>query len=382
MGGKTKTKTTQKTDATLDPFSRRLIMDGRRNVRALQDANPFQSYEADRVAGLSELEQGAQTQFMEGQGIGQGLMGVAAQNAMEAGGYQPERVVARDFRDLGSDGLEAYANPFTDAVIDANARRIRTQRDGAMADGRDAALASGAWGGSRSGIQQAETARNFDQMEADMAARLQADAFNSAANLFTADANRSLQADTTNANMGLAGAQLGLQSAGLLGQIGTDFDASNRANSGMLAAFGANERGLEQARLDAAYQDFLRQDQDVQRRIATELSMMGMTPIVTDSNSTGTSVQRSSPGLMGIAGMGLQAAGLFSDARLKRDVSFMERIDGLNLYEYRYLWDADDAPLRTGVMAQEVAQTHPHAVETDPASGFLKVRYDALLETL
>lgn len=75
---------------------------------------------------------------------------------------------------------------------------------------------------------------------------------------------------------------------------------------------------------------------------------------------------------MSLAGLGLSAYSAFSDARLKENiVPVGSTHDGQNLYLYNYKGDAEP---RVGLMAQEVAQTRPEAVEVDP-SGYLKVNY-------
>ena len=64
-----------------------------------------------------------------------------------------------------------------------------------------------------------------------------------------------------------------------------------------------------------------------------------------------------------------------SDARLKRDITLVARLDdGLGLYRYRYLWSST---VYVGVLAQEVALDHPDAVLRDP-SGYLMVDYSKL----
>lgn len=68
------------------------------------------------------------------------------------------------------------------------------------------------------------------------------------------------------------------------------------------------------------------------------------------------------------------AAFAYSDRRLKRDVEYAHTDDnGQRWWRYRYLWDADDAPLRLGVMADET----PHA-RIMTASGFWAVDYAKL----
>jgi hypothetical protein len=61
-----------------------------------------------------------------------------------------------------------------------------------------------------------------------------------------------------------------------------------------------------------------------------------------------------------------------SDVRLKQDIIHVGRLDnGINLYRYRYKWSDQ---VYVGVMAQEVAQIIPDAVERG-ADGYLCVDY-------
>lgn len=88
--------------------------------------------------------------------------------------------------------------------------------------------------------------------------------------------------------------------------------------------------------------------------------------------------QRSGGGLMGALGFGLQAAPLLmSDRRAKRDIEPAGERNGWNWYKFRYVWDEDDAPLREGVMADEVAEVLPEAVISTPG-GFDVVDYSQL----
>ena len=65
-----------------------------------------------------------------------------------------------------------------------------------------------------------------------------------------------------------------------------------------------------------------------------------------------------------------------SDARLKRDITLIARLDdGLGLYRYRYLWSDT---VYVGVMAQEVALIHPDAVVRDVLDDYLRVDYSRL----
>ena len=67
---------------------------------------------------------------------------------------------------------------------------------------------------------------------------------------------------------------------------------------------------------------------------------------------------------------------IVSDARLKRDIILVGRLDdGLGLYQYRYVWSDT---VYVGVMAQEVALIHPEAVVRDGLDNYLRVDYGRL----
>lgn len=78
----------------------------------------------------------------------------------------------------------------------------------------------------------------------------------------------------------------------------------------------------------------------------------------------------------GLFSLGSAAAGnpRFSDVRLKKNIIRIGTYNGLNVYEYDYIWGGGK---QIGVMAQEVAKVKPSAIVQHP-SGFLMVNYGAL----
>jgi outer membrane immunogenic protein len=67
---------------------------------------------------------------------------------------------------------------------------------------------------------------------------------------------------------------------------------------------------------------------------------------------------------------------IISDARLKRDITLIARLDdGLGLYRYRYLWSDT---VYVGVMAQEVALIHSDAIVRSTLDNYLRVDYRRL----
>jgi hypothetical protein len=67
-------------------------------------------------------------------------------------------------------------------------------------------------------------------------------------------------------------------------------------------------------------------------------------------------------GLFGLGSAGILAS-QFSDRRAKRDIRRIGRLrNGLPWYSFRYVWDSVSAPVRQGVMADEVRLVAPHAI--------------------
>ena len=67
----------------------------------------------------------------------------------------------------------------------------------------------------------------------------------------------------------------------------------------------------------------------------------------------------------------------FSDARLKENIKHVEQIDGINMYTWDWKDPAVSSPMNYGVIAQEVAETHPEAVVTGD-HGYMMVDYSKL----
>lgn len=83
-------------------------------------------------------------------------------------------------------------------------------------------------------------------------------------------------------------------------------------------------------------------------------------------------------GLFGLASSGI---GLFSDRRAKRNIRKIGTTrNGLPWYEFRYVWDEENSPLRQGLMSDDVRKVVPNAVAIDLATGYDRVRYDLALE--
>lgn len=345
MAGKKKTETNN----TIDPFSQGQITTAVNNTRGILNDNPFQAFEGQTTAGINDTQRAAQSQFQTNQGIGTNALQQAGGLASQAGNFTAQTFAGAD--------LNPFLNPFQQNVIDSTTGELNRQNNIALNDVNSNAQAAGAFGGSRHGLVEAEQRRNHGTNLSNTVAGLNAQNFNSAASLFGQDADRQVQA-----------ANLNLQGAGLLGDIGTSLGNENRANANTLNTFGQQEQATEQHALDVQRQEFLRGEDDPFRRAQIELGILGGVPTITD----GTTTQTSNPGLLGVAGLGLQAGAAFSDRALKTNIKRIGSRHGLPWYSYNYIWDS--ATTHEGVMADEAPS---HAVTMTPL-GFEAVNYGAL----
>ncbi|MEO0498338.1 MAG: hypothetical protein AAF141_13385, partial [Pseudomonadota bacterium] len=158
-------------------------------------------------------------------------------------------------------------------------------------------------------VSDAITNERFIDQAGSAAATLRQGGYDRALGLFGSDMDRDFSAQAYNQDLrsqydqGLL-SRAGLE-AGIAGQMGSRMDQE----ASMLTGLGSNARLIDQAGLDANYNEFLRAQQDPFNRAQVEMGLLSSTPIITDSNSTST--QSQNPGLAGIAGLGLQGASLF-----------------------------------------------------------------------
>jgi hypothetical protein len=252
-----------------------------------------------------------------------------------------------------ADLMKDYQDPYKDAVLKSALAKF--DEGAGMTRAQEDLNISGSKGfqSSNSAIRQALTDRGLTLDRGQLASGIESDAFNTAAGLGSADANRFTQADQATVQAQEAAAS---RLAGLAGMVGN----MDNQRTNQQFAFGDYLRNNENDRLNADWTNLGRQ--------ASLFGPLG------EMFKTQTSTTK--PGTMDYISSGLGAASMFfSDERLKTDiVKLGEGWGGLGIYAYRYLW----SPIRyVGVMAQEVLKVKPEAVAVHP-SGFLMVNYGAL----
>ena len=187
----------------------------------------YQTYPGERIAGFTPEEKAAMT------GIS-GLVGAGSQY------FDPATDLAKGLGErFTTETAQSYMNPYQQSVVDVEKRKAREDFDQTMQDIGAKSVAAGGAGGSRRGVVEAGAISDLGERLGDIQAIGTKSAFDDARKAFEAQKARE------------KGSASALTS---LGQI-----SPNQALKEFTALSGVGEagRGMEQAKYDMAYQDFL-----------------------------------------------------------------------------------------------------------------------------
>jgi len=180
----------------------------------------------------------------------QGQLGRASQFGMDTAraGIAGLTGAAREFNPYSA---YSYMNPYEDVAVQQALQDIRRQGDIQSQNVAAQAIQSGAFGGSREAVQQAELGRNILEQQGRTAAQMRQAGFESAAqraqSAFEQARQRQLQAASTTGQLGQAGAGTAASAAQAAGQLG--LSAEQLAQTGALQ--GA-QLGLSASQFEAA----------------------------------------------------------------------------------------------------------------------------------
>ena len=228
-----------------------------------------------RAAELGEQMVGQAQPFLQG-AANQSL---AAQQALTSGlGFlQPE-------------SISRFQNPFQEQVIDVALRELDRQADMRRAGADAAAVRSGAFGGSREGVQRAETERGLQQVKGDTLSRLLSQGFGQAL-------KASQEAGRLSGGLGQAFGTL----AGTTSDIGRLQQALGQADISQLTQLGALRQRQQQAQLDAQRANLLQQAQEPFTRLQLGQNLLqGMPSASIPSTFTQATQPAANPFLQGI----------------------------------------------------------------------------------
>jgi hypothetical protein len=260
----------------------------------------YTPYLRERIASFTPGQVAAQQETLGMQTPGQfgaatGMTGAAGLGSLGAG---------QQYMGMATDPsqMEAFMSPYQQAVTDVAKRGAIREAQMAQQQVNLGAARQGTYGGARQALQQAERERGLlDRLTA-----LQAEggqkAFESAR-----------QAQQFGADLGLRGMGQGLQAGQIFGQLGQSQQQADLQRLTAQEAVGAQQRGIEQQRLDQAYADFLRQRDYPMEQLGYYSNMMRGIPVQLGSTQTTYAQPPSIASQVG--GLGLAGLGLYNLAR-------------------------------------------------------------------
>tara|TARA_R100001460_G_scaffold25170_4_gene50586 strand:- start:288 stop:1220 length:933 start_codon:yes stop_codon:yes gene_type:complete len=228
-----------------------------------------------RAAELGEQMVGQYQPFLQG-AANQSL---AAQQALTSGlGFlQPE-------------SIKKFQDPFQEQVIDVAMRQLNRQADMRRAGAAQQAIRSGAFGGSREGVQRAETERGLQDVKGDTLSKLLSQGFGQAL-------KASQEAGRLSGGLGQAFGTL----AGTTSDIGRLQQALGQADISQLSQLGALRQRQQQAQLDAQRANLLQQAQEPFTRLQLGQNLLqGMPSSSIPSTFTQATQPAANPFLQGI----------------------------------------------------------------------------------
>lgn len=302
---------------------------------------PYQTYGGQRLADISpdltasrmmgrEIATSGQPGMQEALDMTRSAASGIDQYA-NANPYQFSQYNYADPEMFTGENIQNYMSPYMQNVVDIEKRNAMKEYQQANQKRAADAVFSGAFGGSRSGVQQAMAENDYLNRAGDIQAKGLQSAYESAADLFGKDRAAKYQTDAARAaelnrvQAGQSGENLARDRLGMEGQTFKSAqaqqiaDLQERATAGdmraaaLLETIGRSEMGDQQAGLDIQYQNFLDQ-RDYPRQLLSDYSaiLRGL-PIqaIGTTTSTGTATPAQPSGIQSLLGAGSAALGLY-----------------------------------------------------------------------
>lgn len=289
MSKKRSSTTTSSSSSAIDPYQRAQQIENYELAKTLA-AKPYQQYGGPTLAGFNTDQTNAFNLVRDGvaNNVGGGSLGLAQQGVSRAMGYQPATVTGGGYQastfggasagpaaQAGAAAIDrnairnvnggsildqdvgAYMNPYLQNVAANAMGDLDRTRQIQMMQGGNAATAAKAFGGSRHGVADAETNRNFFDVAGKTLTGLYSQGYDNALGLAGSDLSRNFQAQTANQGVdsSVASANAGFtQQANLANQSSTNnmaqFNASNAQQAGL-----ANQSAINTASATTADAD-------------------------------------------------------------------------------------------------------------------------------
>lgn len=301
---------------------------------------PYQAYQGERIAQFTPLQQRAfagATNMQPSAATGQAI-NLAGQATGRALGTTYGAPATYDPYATGQFGAQAsqYMDPYMQNVVDIQQREAQRQADIAGTQRGAQAVQSGAFGGSRQAIMDAEAARNLAMQKGDIQARGLQEAYGRGQSQFNTEQalrEQSRQYGTQlreqsrqyGAGLGLQGLQTALTGAGQMGTLGGQQFQQGIDINKLQAGYGTQQQQQVQNILGQQYEDFLAQKKFPYQQLEFQSNLLRGTPSgSTQSLYTAPPSMGSQVAGLGVAGLGLSKllaeGGEVSDAKVKREM--------------------------------------------------------------
>ena len=266
------------------------------------EASPMQQQSYQQAAGLGVAPQLAGATGMAAEA---GLRGLDAR-------YGPGQFSGNTF-DQGA--AQYYMDPYMQSVVDIQQQEAQRQADIAGTQRGAQAVQSGAFGGSRQAIMEAEAAKNLAAQKGAIQATGSQAAYQQAQQQFNQDMARRQAAEQMyeqsrqyGAGLGMQGLQTALQSAGALGQLGQTQYGQQVGNIELQNRLGTQQQQAQQAIINQQIQDYATKQQYPMMQLANMSNLLRGMPMQSATTQT---YQASPSGLSQIAGLGATALGAY-----------------------------------------------------------------------
>jgi hypothetical protein len=258
-------------------------------------------YTGPRVADMTQGQMADIGALQSNVGAANPAFALAQNTAAGLTNYNPSQVQAQT---LAGTDLSSYMNPYTQNVIGSGLQAIDLQRRQALNQVGDQALKTGAFGGSRQGVQEGVTNSGAAMQAGTLASQLMGQNFSQAQAAAQGDISRNLAAQQANQSAGLQGAGLNLSAAQGLGSLAGQ--QQQNFLGGLTAAMTGQDlaQQQQQAQIAAQQQAYQEAQQFPLQQLQIPLQALGMTPY--GQQSTTTAPGPSGNGLM--TGLGAAAS--------------------------------------------------------------------------
>ena len=235
----------------------------------------YQTYEGPQIADFSPEEKAAMAGISGLVGAGKEYFDPAAQYAKGLG----EQFTAGT--------AQQYMNPYQQSVVDVEKRKAREDFEQTMQGIGQKATGAGSFGGSRQAVVEGQAIQGLGERLGDIQAIGQKQAFDQAQKAFEAQKARERQAGSALASLGQQAPQQALKELTAL------------------AGVGEAGKGMEQAKMDLAYKQFLEQQQFPEQALASyQGTLYGYPYQPFAKQQQGFSKPSSFQNLMGVIGAG------------------------------------------------------------------------------